>query len=261
MYTYLEITSGAQQGRTYLLRPNLRLGSGDCEIQIDDPELPAHHSQIMFDGNEQMVLVCTNAVYEIFTNGRSSKRVVLEDGQHLRVGGTTLQVVISSKQLQGALDPLKPQSANAIDLERSFQQKKSVASTLTALVDELNLLAAKAPRNNDPGRVRFFKHPVRISVEQGAQAEDEFVFTWGPRDFGPLALEFPIEFPPFPGILFTISPSETGEMVFSTKHPDFSRVSGQRETTCVMADGDRIEVGNSVLLIEYLKEIGNHDED
>jgi hypothetical protein len=215
----------------------------------------------MYDGNDQMVLVCTNAVYEIFTNGRSSKRVVLEDGQHLRVGATTLQVIVSSKQLLGALDPLKPQSATDVDLERTLQQIKSTKSTRTDLVAELNQLAARAPRHTNAASVRFFKHPVRISVEQGPQAEDEFVFTWGPRDFGPLALEFPIEFPPFPGILFTISPSETGEMVFSTKHPDFSRVSGQRETTCVMADGDRIEIGNSVLLIEYLKDISSHDED
>lgn len=260
MYTYLEISSGPQQGKTYRLRPHIRVGSGDCEIRLEDPELPALHSQVMFDSNDQLVLVCTNAVYEIISNGRSSKKVVLENGIHLRVGSTSFQVLVTTKSIGDALDPLKPVLNHELTLKKEFTLHQEPNSSRNNLIAELHRLAERAPKRTQAEAVRLFKHPVKLTVKQGPQADDEFIFSWGPREFGPMALEFPVEFPPFPGILFTLSPSENGDIVFNTKHPDFARVSGQTDTTCVIAMGDHIEVGNSIILVERLEDKSDYDE-
>lgn len=270
MYTYLEITVGTGANQLFRVRPNLRLGSGNCEVQLQDPTLAVLHSQVMLDSEDRLVLVCTNAVYEIVVNGRSVKKVVLEDGLNMKVGSSTIRVIISAKPVPGARDPLKPQVDQGITFKGTINDTTNLGhrsratepeSTKKFLLQELNKMLESAKRGeNQKSAIQLFKLPVRLKIERGPQADDEFFLSWGPREFGPLAMEFPIEYPPFPGILFSLTPGDTGDIIFSTKHPDFARVCGHTEQTCVIDDGDRIEAGNSTILVEYLRDANDHNK-
>jgi hypothetical protein len=270
MNTYLEILSGPDKGMVYQIRPTLRIGSGKYDLSIRDPDLPQLHSQVLLNAKNQMVLVCTNAVFEIRINGSSVKKVALVHGMTLQIGSTHLKVSISSIPIIGAVDPLAPKRDPLTRPNKVRTPEDSVENTkgLSIVVDSPKSHLAKGLREfsktvtNETATNSFklFNVPLLLRLETGPQADDEYVVSWGPRDFGPMALEFPIEFPPFPGVLFTLSPSETGQVVFSTKHPDFSRVRGISESTCVINSGDRVEAGNSTILIEYLKDFGGHDK-
>lgn len=269
MYIYFEILSGAEMGQYFRVRPNNRFGSGDCEIKLSDPTLPALHSQILLDNKSRLVLVCTNAVFEISADGKIMKKVILEDGLNLKIANSSLKVHILDKPINDAHDPLRPMAnlennlQNLLNptedlLSRTFKVQRE--SPNKSLIDGLQTLLESAQNPNSPASFRLFCRPVVLRIEKGAQAEDEFIVSWGPRDFGPLVLEFPIEFPPFPRVLFTLTPNANGDIVFSTKHSDFARVSGQSDSTCVMKSGDRIIAGNSTILVEFLGDSSRHEK-
>ncbi len=270
MYTYLELLSTKEKGLTYRARPSLRVGSsGDCDVQVNDPKIPPIHSQVLLDNKNRMVLVCTNAVYEIIINGRGVKKVVLLNGITIRIGNSFFKVIATDRELMGALDPLMPKPEPDNAARNWFEEDRDVATTIkfaqpespkTILAKELKQLVSEFKNPPLTPTFRLFKFPILLRLETGPQADDEYILSWGPRNFGPLALEFPVEFPPFPGILFTLSPSDSGEIIFSTKHPDFARVSGHTDPTCVIRDGDKIEAGNSTILVEFLKDVVGHDQ-
>jgi hypothetical protein len=241
----------------------LRVGSGECELRIEDHLIPPHHSQVLLDTKNQLVLVCTNAVYEIIARGYSVKKVVLSDGIVLQLGETELRVLVTPREKANAFDPLAPNEHTSPflgnweekhqDAMAPFRPNK-VDTPKSRLISELkHLINATAPAEFQ-STFKLFKEPFKLRLETGPQADDEFVVSWGPRDFGPLALEYPIEYPPFPGILFSLTPNETGEILFSTKFPDFARVSGHNNPICVIRIGETIEAGNSTIVIENLKD-------
>lgn len=266
MYTYLEITSGSNKGMVYRLQPNLRVGSSSqCEVPLLDPEAPPIHSMIMLDHKDQMVLVCTNAVYEIVANNRIVKKTVLEDDKSLQIANTHLRVRITQKPLVGAVDPFLLRQAELPNntvltskeiLEINDQSKIAIIETpKSRLMKELNsLLVSFNTPFPHPHSFKLFKRPILLKVESGPQADDEFLVAWGPRDFGPQSLEFQLEFPPFPAILFTLSPNAEGDIVFSTNHPNFASVSGQILPTGVITSGSKIIAGNSTISVEFLND-------
>lgn len=264
MYTYLEITSGSNKGMVYRLQPNLRLGSSNqCEIPLLDPEAPPIHSMVMLDQKDHLVLVCTNAVYEIIANNRTVKKTVLHDDKVLQIYNVHLRVRVTQKPLIGAVDPFilkqaEPQNTAMLTpneiLEINDQSKITVVETpKSRLIKELSaLLESFSTPFPHPHTFKLFKRPFLLKVETGPQADDEFLVSWGPRDFGPQSLEFQLEFPPFPAILFTLSPSSEGDIVFSTNHPNLASVSGQPTSTSVILNGSKIIAGNSTISIEFL---------
>lgn len=268
MNTYLEIRDGPEAGVFYRLRPNFRIGSGDCELRVSDPQVPALHSQVLLDNRNQMVLVCTNAVFEISANGKSVKKAVLSNGTLIKIGSVTFKVVETDKEVWGSIDPLLPKegvrySQNWFEDDRPRETPvakfKEPESPKSKLLGELRKTTAEFKNPPFATPFKLFRTPFRLLIESGPQADDEFIVSWGPREFGPMSLEFPIEFPPFPGTLFTLSPSDEGEVVFSTKHPDFARVSGHTDVMCVINDQDRIQAGNSTIVIHLLKDNVDND--
>lgn len=261
MYTYLEILNGANKGLFYRVRPNLKLGSVNAELLLLDSEVPPLHSQVLLDNKDQLVLVCTNAVYEIKVNDRVMKKTVLYNGVLLQIAKVLIRVKVTTQPLIGALDPLlirQEEQKNPLPpiegLPEIFSHTNiEVETPKNHLIKELRKLTEGFPTYSPPASFRLFKSPLVVRVESGPQADDEFHICWGPRDFGPLALEFPIDYPPFPGILFTLTPNEKGEAVFSTKHPEISRVSGSSNSNNVIEEGSKIIAGNSTVIVEFTR--------
>lgn len=272
MYTYLEITNGTNKGMVYRVQPNLRVGSSSqCEIPLLDPDAPPIHSMIMLDQKDQMVLVCTNAVYEILANNRTVKKTVLQDDKLLQIANVHLRVRVSLQPLIGAVDPFLLKQAEPANnavltpneiLEIEEQSKVTVIETpKTRFLKELNaVLSSFNSPFPHPHTFKLFKQPILLKVESGPQADDEFLVSWGPRDFGPQSLEFQLEFPPFPAILFTLSPNANGEIIFSTNHPNFASVSGQSSPTSVITSGSKIIAGNSTISVEFLNDTRGPNE-
>ncbi len=268
MYTYLEIVSGPNKGMAYRVRPGLRVGSGDYDLQLVDPSVPPLHSQVMLDQEDRFVLVCTNAVYEMRAGGQTFKKVLLQKGMVIQIGNAFLGVKSSVEPLMGALDPLlvrqneQKVEESLVDEQTKTQTQLSKAFEIETpkklLLNELENLMSQPELMSDvklnPPSFKLFKNPLHLKVESGPHADDEYVISWGPRDFGPLSLEFPVDYPPFPGILFTLTPGSEGEILFSTIHPKFCKVNGQDQQTSVLREGSQIIAGNSTIKINYLKE-------
>jgi len=263
MYTYLEITSGSNKGMVYRLQPNLRVGSSNqCEIQLLDTEVPPVHSMVMLDHKDQLILVCTNAVYEIIANDKSVKKTVLYDKKILQISNIHLRVRVTQKPLVGAVDPfiiknMETQNLTNLTnhdiLEINDKTKATeIETTKSRLIKELQIImdSFNTPFPH-PHTFKLFKNPLLLKVLTGPQADDEYLISWGPRDFGPQSLEFQLEFPPFPAILFTLSPNAEGEVIFSTNHPSFASLSGQTTPTGAITSGSKIIAGNSTISIEF----------
>lgn len=226
-----------------------------------DESLPAIHSQALLNRKNQLVLVCTNAVYEIALVDRTAKKATLTDNLIFQVGAIKLRVLLTDRPIRTAKETqrppestLEPSQVSSGMIETNIQLKLfESALPKNLFIAEIEKLIPRAKNVQPSASFRLFQKPLLLTVETGPQADDEFILAWGPRDFGPASLEFPIEFPPFPGILFTLSPNSKGEIVFSTNYPDFSRVSGHKESTCVIPPKSKIEAGSSIIFIDYLK--------
>ena len=258
MYTYIEIQNGPEKGFTYLVRPNMRLGSVDCELPISDDQAPPLHSQVLLNDKNQFTLVCTNAVFDIKINGRSVKKVVLLSGITIQISNIILKIFKTDDLNNSALDPLKPKNIFNSFIKPNFLNSKETKELSPKELLKQSLFDLKVEKKNlsPSSNFRLFKKPIHLKIVSGPQADDEFIFSWGPRDFGPLSIEFPIEYPPFPSTLFTLTPSESHEIIFSTNHPDFARVCGHNEQSCVISISDKIEAGNSTIILSYLKDFG-----
>lgn len=256
MYTYIEIQNGPKKGLIYLVRPNMRLGSVDCEIPISDDQAPPLHSQVLLNDKNQLILVCTNAIFDIKISGRSVKKVILLTGITIQISNISLKIFNTEDLNSSALDPLKPKNIINSTIRENFLNTEDTTelSPKELLKKTLFDLKAKNKIPSHSSNFRLFEKPILLKIVSGPQADDEFIFSWGPRDFGPLSLEFPIDYPPFPSTLFTLSPSESHEIIFSTNHPDFARVIGHNEQRCVISINDRIEAGNSTIILSYLKD-------
>lgn len=266
MFTYLEILSGPHKGMTYRIRPGLRIGSGSCEVQIPDPAMPPIHSQVLLDQEDRFVLVCTNAVYEIKISNSVVKKLLLQKGDVLQIANVFIGIKESKVALIGALDPLmirqqqeeerKVESPTFEDTAYQTQVSRVhlEETPKSKLLKELTSIIESHKNNyNESYALKLFKFPIHLKVEQGPNANDEHIVSWGPRDFGPMALEFPVEYPPFPAILFTLKPTENGEVFFSTQHPQFCKVEGQELHSGLLKEGSRIIAGNSTILFEFLR--------
>lgn len=268
MYTYIEILSGSDKGMTFRVRPGLRVGSGNCDIQLKENSVPPLHSQVMLDQEDRFVLVCTNAVYEMKTGSQTVKKILLQKGMVIQIGNAFIGVKSSTELLPGAIDPLLIKKEEQKLDEKLLEEKtetKLLNSKITEidtpkkiLIEELKQLVEKSLETRSlkitPIHFKLFKNPVQLKVESGPNADDEYIVTWGPRDFGPMSLEYPIEYPPFPDILFTLTPNEEGEIIFTTKHPKFCKVMGQSQSSSILKDGSQIIAGNSTIYIKYLNE-------
>ncbi len=266
MYTYLEVLSGINKGMTYRVQPNVRVGSSDqCDIPLTDPEAPPLHSMVLLDQRDQLVLVCTNAVYEMRANDRTVKKTVLSDEKIIHIFSIELRVRVTQHPLIGAIDPfslrqmpaeLAPQAAPAENDAINDQSRVTQIETpKSKLLKELNsILESFNTPFPSAHAFKLFKQPILLKVESGPQADDEFLISWGPRDFGPQALEFQLEFPPFPAVLFTLTPDADGSVLFSTKHPNFASVSGQESENGVITNGTKIIAGNSTLSVEFVSD-------
>lgn len=261
----------------------MRLGSGNCEIKLQDPQVPDVHSQFLLDSNDSLVLVCNNAVYEILSNGQSLKKLPLTHLLTFQVGATKLQVKITKQpiavtanesiensQTMASTDSLSektqvslltkvPSEGTALGGKTTGAFPTKVLKTETfkeKLVTQLKF-TAELQTKVDENQINFrlFKAPFQLRILEGPQADDIFVISWGPRDFGPSSTEFPFDYPPYPGILFSLTPNEHGEIFFSTQTPQFARVNNGSDAFCVLELGDRITAGESTLIVEEVKEL------
>lgn len=271
MAVFLEILTGTEKGMVYRVRPGLKVGSAtNCDLRLDNQSVPPTHSQVLLDHKDQMVLVCTNAVYESLVNGQSVKKVTLLNGVQFQIGSATLKVIHSDKKLPGVQDPLRPQRPSQTATKKSKEPNENQPeaplwspqpvqdSPRSRLIEALQNLLEENENPLFPISFQLFKTPFSLKVCRGPQSDDEYIVSWGPRDFGPFSLEFPIEYPPLPDILFSLRPNSDGDIEFYTEHPEFSKVSGKNKNPCVIEDGDRIHVGDSELEVSFLKDLDSH---
>src|SRR5690348_12668768 len=92
----LVITAGAGEGRRLALGDGFEIGregTGDGRLS-DDPELSRHHARIARDSSGRLTIEDLGSANGTFVNGQPvHERRVLEPGDSIRVGSTTLQLV------------------------------------------------------------------------------------------------------------------------------------------------------------------------
>lgn len=253
----------------------MRLGSGNCELKIPDASVPEIHSQFLLDSSDNLVLVCNNIVYDVLVDGQPYKKLALSNNLVFQVGATTLKVKITNKAtgaetkvtVGDGVATKKPTSDKTnnnlpgeatVVAEVMIQAPTKVQKVETSkekFLTQIKFLLDSAKKEASSTKsFQLFKQPFQLRIVEGPKADDIFIISWGPRDFGPGSAEFPIEFPPYPDILFTLTPNNQGEIFFSTQEPQFAQVNGGQDVYCVIDFGDKIVAGGSTLLVEPLKE-------
>lgn len=255
MYTYLEVLQGPEKGRVFKIKPHMRLGSGPYEIQLADPTIPDCHSQFLLDQQDKLVLVCNNAIYEIYYENRVVKKLTLNNDSLFHIGNTQFRVFIDAidRPNTSQRDFTKGPHNSVLSGNHDTPIKRS-PELKEQLLQELKALSDKSSAKTSIPLFRLFKQPLKLKVLSGPQTDDEFFLSWGPREFGPGALEFPLEFPPWPSILFTLAPDPQGEIIYTSKDLKASSVIGKENFPCILNHGDQIIAGTSVVIIEFVKD-------
>lgn len=230
----LEIMEGAHQGRIYPIRDGHVMGRTTGEIRIkDDPRISSVHAKVQKDPRGGLLLVDEKSANGLQINGVAVRRIKLLPGVQFIAGKTRFRVVEAEIEAPESAPELK-------------EPEKKWADRLTEGLAGLELGAHTAANH-----FGAFSPILHLTFLEGLQADQEVTIGFGPRNFGSDTLDVELHDPLSPPLAFTINPTPDGpELV--TQYPKLVRVNGKHDNRCLLVNGDRIQVGHTLIEIRFI---------
>ena len=251
----------------------MTLGRKHASLTIDDKKASGRHAVVEKKG-DVWILRDTGSRNGLVVEGKRVGETPLFHGLELLIGDTLLRVIDTS-----IMAPQEPhQHERAFDL--SFDQQTRETKVLQIPSDwgddeaeddeedrEEVSLKTPPPRPTDwrsrlsdvldsaqhrdavaPSEL-YFDPPVRLVFIRGPLLDTEITFNAGPRTIGPFGEISLVENPQVP-IYFFLEPVKGGARLVS-KLKEFVFVNGSLKDSSFLADGDQIQMGSTVIRIEY----------
>lgn len=98
-HAYLQVTLGPQSGACFDLRPDQEnlLGRGfECQIIVQDKKCSRIHAKIIRESDSWFIHDCESS-NGLYVDSQRVEQARLEPGQQIRIGGTTLELRITSR--------------------------------------------------------------------------------------------------------------------------------------------------------------------
>jgi len=183
MVTFIEIISGPLLGSRYKVREDLTLGRAKADIIIKDSKISGTHAQIKRDGKQRFILVDLNSSNGLFIGGRRVKKVALFQDVIFEIGRTQFKVI----------ETTETEAAKMEVVENWREALRNRSATLT---------------NDLQSTVYAFSPAIRLLVQQGVQADHEWIVGWGPREAGKFSNDIYISEPKLKGLAFRLTQKE-----------------------------------------------------
>ncbi len=214
----LQILTGHRNGETLHLEKTTSVGR-EADVSFDDPKMSKVHAILEFDATIGWVLRDSNSKNGVRVNDFLTVQHRLSSGDIIDLGITQLRVA-------------------------------SVSASWKPLLNQL-LLETLDRAKNEPLKLVPFRSFPALSIVQGQQAGEKFIFEYGPRSLGGNSNDIILFEPQCPDIAFNISPSSAGA-VFETKYPMIVKINGASETKKVLKNSDQISIHNTVIEIHFV---------
>jgi hypothetical protein len=231
MALYLEISDGPSAGQRYRLNLGVRIGRGKADILINDPKISSTHAQVEKDKNGQLILVDRDSANGLVIGSTRVKKVILKQGVRFIMGNTSLRVV----QLFGEDQP---------DEEKAPQDWRETLTTQIPKIQTTN--------RPTPIAIGAFVPALRLDFRKGNQPPEKMIIGYGPRKAGSEGLDIEIHDSQAPSVAFELIPVD-GNARYVTQHPKTVLLNGNSISSDILNEGDRIEIGKTVITIKFEK--------
>jgi len=231
MALYIELLDGPSAGQRYRLNSGVKIGRSKADILINDPKISSTHAQVEKDKNGQLILVDRDSANGLVIGSTRVKKVILLQGVRFKLGNTSVKVV----QLFGEEQP------------EEEKEPQDWRETLTMQIPKIQ--TANSP---NPIAIAAFVPALRLDFKKGTQASEKMVIGYGPRKAGSEGLDIEILDSSAPSVAFELIPVN-GNVRYVTQHPKTVLLNGNSVSSDILNEGDRIEIGKTVITIKFEK--------
>lgn len=210
--------SGPRNGETFSLDTDTTIGRMG-QIRINSDKLSKQHAIFRVEAGKSWYITDLGSKNGTTINDLPTTSALLKEGDMVGVGNIKIRVL-------------------------------SLSAAWKPHLDQLLLNAMDAADNSDMKLEAFRTIPV-VSVIQGIQFGEKHVLEYGPRVFGGETDDVPLFEPLCPDIAFKIKNTAKGAQ-FTTQHPGAVKINGRALKTKLLKRGDKIEIRNTVLEIDFI---------
>jgi len=227
----LVIIEGPRKGEEFVVKADIVIARKKGDLQLQDDKSSNPHARI-FSDNDKIYVEDMGSSNGTKLNGtRLEAKAEIKPGDLLSMGRTLLRVD------QGPAKKTSP-------IEEGTWQQTVDEALGTALT--LHEKIPMTPRPHAP-----FEQPVVLEFVQGLQTGSQIIFGYGPRQLGGQCIDALFYEPGLPALAFELHPV-TGAPCELRCENDKVFVNGAPAKTMRLKIGDRISIGQTVLLLKTL---------
>ena len=231
----LKIQKGPLAGATNILINGGSLGREGASWNLEDPKISEIHAYIHCDSSGNWYIKDNDSKNGILSGEKKVLKLLLEDDVEFLLGNT-LVVVKKVPKKATITDPEDKSPKTPTLRSEAF---KTLQSFITEGLDQLQ----DTPRDVGP-----FPCSLELRFLKGVQMGTRWSLGYGPREIG--CTEFPILEPNSPKPCFELA-YRNGKFEFLTQHPNSIKVSGKSLPSTYLVHGDRIEIGNTMIEVNF----------
>lgn len=216
----IEVLDGPQKGKKISLKNGLQMGQ-NLPHGFNDPQISLLHGVLAFDGKSTWFLECI-APLKIRLGTVEVPRAALLPGLVFHMGQTGFKVVEKAKLTYESWDE--------------------------GMKDWLGHYAGK----QIPSELVFFSVPLRLTFIQGAQFEEHYTLSYGPRILGYNNLDLNVKDPAAPPQIAKFF-QENNQPYIENLCGEQIKLNGELFNKKALQDGDKLTVTSNVIEVNLLK--------
>jgi pSer/pThr/pTyr-binding forkhead associated (FHA) protein len=254
MSLVIKATSGPLEGQKFAVVDGLSIGRAGATININDPKVSTTHATLS-ERDGRWILKDNKSKNGLRDAG--GERVVsleIKAGAVFQVGDSAFQVELDSPIGEIELPATGVGEAEIEAVVPAPEKKRRKISWNDALAGFLESHAEKFEDN--PLKLKPLSPTLVLEFVRGAQVNSRWVLGFGPRKVGAECLDLPIWEPDAPPVCFEIHPGTEG-LVFKTAHSKQVRLNGQKVDRQVLRMGDSIQIGETLIEVDFDDELGS----
>lgn len=216
------VVEGPLKGQEFKIRPGHIVGRNRGDILLKDKKVSTQHAEIV-QKPEGLFLVDLVSQNGLWVGDARRAEILLEPKLQIRIGQTLLQV---------EADPSK----ESADIKRVRQQIRRTRDLPTAPLAD----------------VHPFRPPIQLIYRAGPQAGESEILGFGPRRFGSGVLDIEMMDPQVAELAFELRMGPGGLEILCQQSGVL--VNGNPVSHYMLAEGDWIQVGQSILEVKTYKD-------
>ena len=215
-------------------KEDLVFGRTTGNVLIEDSSVSSKHARVT--GKEgRFYLADLNSKNGTFINGRKIKEHHLKINDTITFGTVEVRFKLVSEQVVSHIN----------ELTCIFPNYTSWKSKFIKFIESY-----QKKLKNEKKTIKPFTKPIILNCISGLQYGEQWTLSYGPRNFGPESLEFPIYEEDLPNVCFTLK-NHTKGIEFSTMFPETTKLNQKSQKTKILQQDDTISIKDTQFKVEF----------